>query len=62
MRIKPLVALLFWILEFLQKQSASARARSAAKKAALEAKEATLQKLHDLEIKEFRIKQRKAEI
>ena len=40
--------------------TASARARSAAKKAALEAKAATLQKLHDLEIKELRIKQRKA--
>ena len=40
----------------------SAKARSAAKKAALEAKAATLQKLHDLEIEELRIKQRKAEI
>jgi len=40
----------------------SANARSAAKKAALEAKAATLQKLHDLEIEELRIKQRKAEI
>ena len=36
--------------------TASARARSAAKKAA------TLQKLHDLEIEELRIKQRKAEL
>ena len=42
--------------------TASARARSAAKKAALEAKAATLQKLHDLEIEELRIKQRKAEL
>ena len=42
--------------------TASARARSAAKKAALEAKAATLQKLHDLEIEELRIKQRKAEV
>ena len=32
------------------------------KKAALEATAATLQKLHDLEIKELRIKLRKAEI
>lgn len=32
------------------------------KKAALEANAATLQKLHDLEIKELRIKLRKAEI
>ena len=32
------------------------------KKAALEAKAATLQKLHDLEIEELRIKQRKAEL
>ena len=42
--------------------TASARAKSAAKKAALEAKAATLQKLHDLEIEELRIKQRKASI
>lgn len=42
--------------------TASAKARSAAKKAALEPKAATLQKLHDLEIEELRIKQRKAEI
>ena len=42
--------------------TASARARFAAKKAALEAKAATLQKLHDLEIEELRIKQRKAAI
>ena len=42
--------------------TASARVRSAAKKAAFEATAATLQKLHDLEIEESRIKQRKAEV
>ena len=42
--------------------TASARARSATKKTALEGKAATLQKLHDLEIEELRIKQRKAEV
>ena len=44
------------------RSSASAKARSAAKKAALEAKAATLQKLHDLQIEELRLQQRKAEL
>ena len=50
------------VIESCTSSTASARARSAAKKAALEAKAATLQKLHDLEIEELRIKQRKAEL
>ena len=44
------------------KSSASVKARSAAKKAALEAKAATLQKLHELQIEELRLQQRKAEL
>ena len=44
---------------FLYKRWNWERARSALKKAALEANAATLQKLHDLEIKELRIKQKK---
>jgi len=50
------------VIGFHTSSTPSAEARSAAKKAALEAKAATLQKLHDLEIEELRIKQRKAEI
>lgn len=44
------------------KSSVSAKARSAARKAALEARAATLQSLHQLEIEELKLQQRKATI
>ena len=44
------------------RSSASAKARSAAKKAALEAKAATLQRLHELQIEELRLQQKKAQV
>lgn len=44
------------------RSSASAKARSAAKKAALEAKAATLQRLHELQIEELHLQQRKAQV
>lgn len=44
------------------KSSVSAKARSAARKAALEARAATLQSLHQLQIEELKLQQRKATI
>ena len=44
------------------KSSASTKVRSAAKKAALEAKVAMLQKLHELQIEELRLQQRKGQL
>ena len=44
------------------RSSASAKARAAARKTALEAKAASLQKLHELQFEELKLQQRKAEI
>ena len=44
------------------RSSASAKARSAARKAVLEARASTLQSLHQLQIEELRLQQRKAEV
>ena len=44
------------------RSSASAKARAAAKKAALEAKAASLQRLHKVQFEELKLQQKKAEI
>ncbi|XP_068675732.1 uncharacterized protein [Montipora foliosa] len=44
------------------KSTASSKARSLAKRAALETKAATLKQLHDIQVEELRLQQRKAEI
>ena len=44
------------------RSSSSAKARAAAKKAALEAKEHALQRLHELQIEELKIQQIKSQV
>ncbi|XP_078357279.1 uncharacterized protein LOC144642164 [Oculina patagonica] len=46
----------------LSRSSASSKARSAARKAALEARAATLQSLHQIQLEELKLQQKKAEV